>query len=362
MVLGYIGSKHSLINFIDEHINICINSNIEWNNIIFIDLFSGTSTVGFNYRKKGCRVISNDIEYYSYVISKGYIEGDYTETMQDCIDVLNNIDISEYENNGIITNYYTIDGKYSDTTSGNRNFFKTSNAIKVDMMRMKIEEWYIEEYINENEYYFLLASLIETLDSLANTIGVYGAFLKDKIKSSASKDIILTPIHNETQHNKFNRVYNKDVLKLEKNDIIINNENVDKYILYADPPYNQRQYSSNYHILNVIAHYNIDKFPIRQDTTAGLLVDKNISDYCKKRDVVNAFEILLKNIQKWNLPSNFYMSYNDEGLMSLDIIKNLMNKYGKNYNIYKKIYTRYKCNNNKQKQKNTLEYLHYIKI
>jgi adenine-specific DNA-methyltransferase len=360
MVLGYIGSKHSLIKFIDEHISLCIDDNISWDNITFVDLFAGTSSVGFNYRKKGCRVISNDIEYYSYVISKGYIEGNYNETMQDCIDELNNIDINEYQNNGIITNYYTIDGKYSDTNSGNRNFFKPSNAIKTDIMRMKIEEWFKEEYINENEYYFLLASLIETLDSLANTIGVYGAFLKDKMKPSADKDIILTPLHTETEHNKFNVVFNKDVLNIERDDIILN-KNPTEYILYADPPYNQRQYSSNYHILNVIAHYDIEKFPIRQDTTAGLLVNKNTSDYCKKRDVTSAFESLLQNITKWNI-NNFYMSYNDEGLMSLDIIKNLMTKYGDNYHIYEKDYARYKCNNNKQKQKQTIEYLHYIKF
>ena len=38
-------------------------------------------------------------------------------------------------------------GKYSDTKSGNRNFFKPSNAMKTDIMRMKIEEWFKEEEV-----------------------------------------------------------------------------------------------------------------------------------------------------------------------------------------------------------------------
>ena len=35
-----------------------------------------------------------------------------------------------------------------------------------------------EKWITDNEYYFLLASLIETVDKRANTASVYGAFLK----------------------------------------------------------------------------------------------------------------------------------------------------------------------------------------
>jgi adenine-specific DNA-methyltransferase len=38
---------------------------------------------------------------------------------------------------------------------------------------MKIEEWKDGNYINENEYFFLLTTLIESIDKVANTASVY---------------------------------------------------------------------------------------------------------------------------------------------------------------------------------------------
>jgi len=50
--------------------------------------------------------------------------------------------------------------------------------MKCDTIRQKIEEWENKKLINNNEYYFLIASLIESIDKYANTASIYGAFLK----------------------------------------------------------------------------------------------------------------------------------------------------------------------------------------
>jgi len=42
--------------------------------------------------------------------------------------------------------------------------------------------------INKNEFYYLLATLLEAADKVANTASVYGAFLK-KLKKSSFKKI-----------------------------------------------------------------------------------------------------------------------------------------------------------------------------
>ena len=44
------------------------------NNLVFCDIFSGTGVVGKYFKKKGYSVISNDIQYYSYVTAKHFIE------------------------------------------------------------------------------------------------------------------------------------------------------------------------------------------------------------------------------------------------------------------------------------------------
>ena len=128
---------------------------------------------------------------------------------------------------------------------------------------------------------------------------------------------------------------------------------IDGDILYLDPPYNQRQYSANYHLLNTIALY--DEFvPIGK---TGLR-EYNRSDYCKKGEVHKSFEELIKN-------ANFkyiFLSYNNEGLMSEDEIRNVMTKYGK-YSLETKEYQRFKADkteNRNHKADKTFEYLHIL--
>ncbi|SFV68648.1 Modification methylase NlaIII [hydrothermal vent metagenome] len=54
------------------------------------------------------------------------------------------------------------------------------------------------------------------------------------------------------------------------------------------------------------------------------------------------------------------MSYNNEGLMSSEVIKNIMNKYGR-YDLTTTQYQRFKADNNRfNKANSTTEYLHIL--
>lgn len=130
-----------------------------------------------------------------------------------------------------------------------RMYFTDENAMKCDVIRARIHLWRQERKITDNEYYFLLASLLEGIDKVANTASVYGAFLK-KFKKSALKPLTLAPAHfllSDYDH----QVFNKDILELAK---ITSHD-----VVYLDPPYNERQYSANYHILETIAKYDHPK-------------------------------------------------------------------------------------------------------
>ena len=110
--------------------------------------------------------------------------------------------------------------------------------------------------------------MIESADKVANTASVYGAFLK-KLKKSAQKEMILEPAiyeENDNEHLVFQNDANEVIKQIEGD------------ILYLDPPYNQRQYGANYHLLNTIAEYK--KFEPKGKT--GL---RNYfkSSYCKKK-------------------------------------------------------------------------------
>lgn len=64
--------------------------------------------------------------------------------------------------------------------------------------------------INENTYYFYLASLINSIDKYANTASIYGAFLKH-IKKSAAKTFVLEPL--EIIEGRRGEVLNEDAVK-----------------------------------------------------------------------------------------------------------------------------------------------------
>ena len=69
----------------------------------------------------------------------------------------------------------------------------------------------------------------------------------------------------------------------------------------------------------------------------GIRKDHNRSNFCYKDRVMNSFDELLKNIQaKYTI-----ISYNNEGLISIDEIKNIAKKYYKNVNDQSKKYKKF---------------------
>jgi adenine-specific DNA-methyltransferase len=102
-------------------------------------------------------------------------------------------------------------------------------------------------------------------------------------------------------------------------------------ILYLDPPYNQRQYATNYHLLETITKYDNPKIYGK----TGLREYQNQkSAYCSKTQVKESFrDLILKADVKY-----IFLSYNNEGLMSLEDIKEIMSQRGK-YGFLPKIIT-----------------------
>lgn len=197
--------------------------------------------------------------------------------------------------------------------------------------------------IDEDDYYFLLASLLEAADKVANTASVYGAYLK-RLKKSAQKPLVLKPAHYDINDNHHD-VYNEDANELIKK--------IEGDILYLDPPYNAREYGANYHLLNTITLY--DNFEPKGKTG---LRDYKRSAYCKKSEVKIAFEELIKNAKF----KYIFLSYNNEGLMSEDETRDIMQKYGR-YDLATTEYQRFKADKTESrnhKASKTIEYLHIL--
>jgi adenine-specific DNA-methyltransferase len=328
--MNYIGSKYKNSKFIKSEIKKVVG---EMKDKTFCDLFAGTGAIGRAFKTESKKIIANDIEYYSYVLNQNYIGNHEEIDWREFVDELDNLEDVE----GFIYKNYCLG------SGSQRQYFSDENGKKIDAIRRKIEEWKNNERINDNQYFFLLTSLLENADAVANTASVYGAYLKH-LKKSAQKTLTLKPAFfglNDATHEVFNEDANSLINRIKGD------------VLYLDPPYNARQYGANYHLLNTIAKY--DDFTPNGKTG---LRNYERSLYCQKNEVAAVFENLIKNADF----KYIFLSYNNEGLMSKSEVEKILKKYGK-YDLATTEYQRFKADkteNRNHKATETLEYLHVL--
>ena len=219
-------------------------------------------------------------------------------------------------------------------------YFSDLNGQKIDTIRQGIEQ--LRPTIDDNLYYFLLASLLESADSVANTTAHFTAFLKH-LTPTAQKPLILQPAHFEINENT-HQVFNENA-----NTLI---EQISGDILYLDPPYNNRQYGGDYHLLNTIALY--DNFVPNGKTGRR---EYQRSAWASRRQVEKQFVDLLSHAQF----KYIFMSYSNEGVMPPETIESIMSQYGR-YDCVSTEYKRFKSSSGIHKSTKTTEYIHILEM
>lgn len=294
--MRYIGNKTKLLHFIEK---VIIKHKIEGET--FADLFAGTGSVG-DYFKNKYNIISNDFMYYSYVFNRAkllnneipkfeYFKSKYNKN------IFSWLNEKQYESN----KHFFIYNNY--TPIGNRMFFTEENGLKIDGIRITIEELYRDLIINENEYFFLLASLLESITKVSNTSGTYEAFFKFW-ESRAIKEFSIEPLeYNQIKAKHSNKIYNED-----SNSII---RKIKGDILYIDPPYSVTQYASAYHVLETVARYD---FPDIKGVGGKRDKGKNVSLYSRKHLALEQFEDLFRQSEF----THILISYSNQSIVPLE--------------------------------------------
>jgi len=321
--MRYIGGKSNLLNNIHNVIN---QSTVNVNTII--DIFSGSGVVSSFLKENNYNVIGNDIMYFSYVLSRGTTALNQVPTftnlgIADPIDHLNNLDIS---NTNINLDDCFIYQNYSPHGDITRMYFQNGNAIKIDIIRITIEEWFTRHLINDDEYYYLLAALISAVPYVSNITGVYGAYLKHWDARTYNPLTLRVP----------------DIIASTVNAVFYNNNcdiilpNIVGDLLYADPPYNSRQYLPNYHVLETIARYDN---PEIHGVTGMRNYRNQKSDFCTVRGVEGAFRRMIENANVRYV----LISYNNEGLLSTERLSAICQEYAINnsFELHEIDYRRY---------------------
>ena len=254
----YLGNKYKLIQFIKQIVEQKCGVMES-----FCDIFAGTGVVGEAFNCTDVQIISNDLLYSNYICLSSFLKtsSDILEEVRGKISILNNL-------------YSESDNYFSDNFGG--TFFTIENARKIGEIRERIEN--ISE--NKTEKKILLCSLVYAVDKVANTVGHYDAFRKNLDATQPLK--LLIPSINFT-NNANNKVYREDANQLIRK--------IDCDVLYIDPPYNSRQYSDAYHLLENLAEWKKpDVFGIAKKMNRNHIK----SQYCLK-NATSQFADLIQN-------------------------------------------------------------------
>ena len=311
--MRYIGNKTKLLRFIRSVLR---KRGITGGQAV--DPFSGTASVGRELKRLGFRVVASDLMEYAHVLGKCYVEAtSLTADLRARIKHLNNLPGDA----GFITQQFSAPA---------RMYFTESNAPRIDAMRSQIHAWSAAGEISISDNYVLLAALIEASDRVANTTGVYAAYVKSWQPNAKRSIELRTP-----------SIVAGNGCYAYRSDAVTLVSGLDEFdLLYLDPPYNSRQYAGYYHIPELLALGWFDQTPELRGKT-GLLPDRDKrSDWSRRNKCEVALEQLLANARC----KHIVMSYNAEGLISEAAIERLFKTYGiaSTYERYKREYRRYR--------------------
>ena len=323
----YLGNKYKLLGFIEDIISEkcgSVNS--------LCDIFAGTGVVGERFNNPETKIISNDFLSANYACLQAFlgVDKNIQKDITEKINYLNNLENDK-------ENYF------SENFGG--TYFSEENARKIGIIREEIEK--IAE--SEDEKNILICSLLYAMDKVANTVGHYDAFRK--------KLDMLRPVKLLVPDIDYSRNQNNEVYKEDANTLI---KKISCDVLYIDPPYNSRQYSDAYHLLE-----NLTEWKKPEVVGIGKKMDRSHikSHYCLK-SATRAFADLIKNADC----NHILLSYNNTGeskdgrsnaRMSDDEILQILNDKG-DVEIFEKDYKAFTTG--KSNGENNTERIFYCKV
>ena len=360
MIQRYLGNKNSIADHILHEVGrFCQPGDI------VCDIFSGTISMSMALKRSGYRVVSNDISIFSYHYANCYLRNntipvfdldllgingaDYENIAQEVIEkkkdevgflFLRNQHLYELYKNLVIVliylerieatdiakkfqaryiyNTYTEEGKNSyfrslRGTEGHRRFFTPANGKRIDNILNKIREWNDNHLLSEVQYSLLISILCESIEKISNTQGTYHDFQRELYDERALHDLTLRiPPFDDVVSTQ-----NEHIIGRAQDSLNFIKEVPKHKLLYLDPPYNFRQYTSYYFMLNLICNYctikDLKKYFKNVKFVRGQNMDDDFdSTFCKSDKFIESLHQLISDARTQYVIMSYYDGRNHE--------------------------------------------------
>jgi adenine-specific DNA-methyltransferase len=281
-MIKYIGSKRRLVSVLGD-----LASTVGARTAL--DLFTGTTRVAQELKRRGMHVTAVDSARYAEVFARCYVETDAAQIDARALDAALR-DLAHRPG---------VDGYVTETFCVQSRFFQPFNGRRIDAIRDAIEA----DYRASPLYPVLLTSLIEAADRVDSTTGVQMAYVKKWAPRSfrplelRAPELLAGPGH---------------AVRGDACDVA--NELGVFDFAYLDPPYNQHRYFTNYHIWETLvawdapSHYGVacKRVDARDPDTR--------SPFNERARMPGALETVIAAVDA----AVVAVSYNDESWVTID--------------------------------------------
>jgi adenine-specific DNA-methyltransferase len=264
-LIKYIGSKRRLVPVLGDLLSRAGAATA-------VDLFTGTTRVAQEWKRRGADVVAVDSARYSAVLAECYIATDADQVdraaLRDVISQLQSLPGT--------------DGYVTETFSRTARYFQEPNARRIDAVRDAIEAGWADHPWRP----LLLSSLLQAADRVDSTTGLQMAYLKEWSPRSYQALELKVP---ELLAGGGSACHG-DAL-----DVAGQLPEVD--LAYLDPPYNQHRYLGNYHVWETLVawdapdHYGVacKRVDVREPRTASV--------FNRRRQAPGALARLIRSVR-----------------------------------------------------------------
>lgn len=232
---------------------------------------------------------------------------------------------------------YTEEGANSYYTSsrgrsGRRRFFSGANGKRIDTALGQVRQWSRSGAISRSVEAYLLASLMRAVERVANTQGTFHDFPRETWDARALTSFRVEVASTDPM---ISAVEGHRVGQEEDSREFV--KELDPHaVLYLDPPYNFRQYSAYYFLLNLVCRYprisDLDGYFSKVTFVRGQNPDDDFtSSFCSSKTFLSDMGAVMRDAHAETVVVSYYTGANhwskfnsDRNDTGLELLRDLM--------------------------------------